>query len=181
MQMSIGASMAETGAKQDETYRLAVSEHGAALGRLARAYEADPELRRDLLQDIHVGLWRSFAGFSGQCSLRTWVYRVAHNIATSHVLRRKRAAKQVSLDALDELPDDGNLEESVGEKQKLDLLTAMIQTLKQPDRQVILLYLEDLDASAISEIVGLKPGAVATKIHRIKAVLASRFRERSAS
>ena len=112
--------------------------------------------------------------------MRTWVYRVAHNIAATHVMRRKRLGKQMSLEGLDELPDAANLEDSIGEKQKLDLLTAMIQTLKQPDRQIILLYLEDLDAAAISEIVGLKPGAVATKIHRIKAVLASRFRERSA-
>jgi RNA polymerase sigma-70 factor (ECF subfamily) len=165
---------------QDERYRLAVSEHGAALGRLVRAYEADADLRRDLLQDIHIGLWRSFAGFNAQCSMRTWVYRVAHNIATSHVLRRKRQGKQVSLDMLEEFPDGGNLEESTGEKQKLTALMELIGTLKQPDRQVILLYLEDLDAAEISEIVGLKPGAVATKIHRIKAVLASRFRERSA-
>jgi RNA polymerase sigma-70 factor (ECF subfamily) len=169
-----------TGANQDESYRLAVSQHGAALGRLVRAYEADPELRRDLLQDIHVGLWRSFAGFNGQCSMRTWVYRVAHNIASSHVLRRKRTAKQVSLDTLEELPDGGNLEESTGEKQRLAALMTMVRTLKPPDRQVILLYLEDLDAAAISDIVGLKPGAVATKIHRIKAVLARRFHERSA-
>lgn len=178
MQTGTGGGM--TGADQDECYRLAVSEHGAALCRLARAYEADADLRRDLLQDIHVGLWRSFAGFNGQCSMRTWVYRVAHNIATSHVLRRKRAGKQVSLEVLEELPDGGNLEESTGEKQKLEALMAMIQTLGPPDRQVILLYLEDLDAAAISEIVGLKPGAVATKIHRIKALLARRFREGSA-
>ena len=169
-----------TGANQDESYRLAVAEHGEALGRLVRAYEAAPELRRDLLQDIHIGLWRSFAGFDGQCSMRTWVYRVAHNIATSHVLRRKRAGKQVSLDMLEELPDADNPEESTDEKQKLEMLMAMIQTLGPPDRQVILLYLEDLDAAAISDIVGLKPGAVATKIHRIKAVLARRFHERSA-
>jgi len=170
-----------TSANQDESYRLAVSEHGAALGRLVRAYEADPELRRDLLQDIHIGLWRSFAGFKGQCSMRTWVYRVAHNIAASHVTRRMRMRKQVSLDMLEELPDGENLEVSTGEKQKLEALMAMIQTLGPPDRQVILLYLEDLDAAAISEIVGLKPGAVATKIHRIKAVLARRFHERSVS
>ena len=172
--------MAGTGTNQDESYRLAVAEHGAALSRLVRAYEADAELRRDLLQDIHVGLWRSFATFTGECSLRTWVYRVAHNIASSHVLQRKRAGKQVSLDMLEGLSDAENLEANTGEKQKLRVLMAMIQTLAPPDRQVILLYLEDLDAAAISEIVGLSPGAVATKIHRIKTVLARRFNERSA-
>ncbi|MGZ6014354.1 MAG: sigma factor-like helix-turn-helix DNA-binding protein [Phenylobacterium sp.] len=46
-----------------------------------------------------------------------------------------------------------------------------------PDRQVLLLYLEDLDAAAIGEITGLSAGAVATKIHRLKALLARRFAE----
>src|SRR5207302_4720671 len=75
---------------QDANYRDAAAEYGAALERLARAYEADPDRRRDLLQEIHLALWRSFAGFNGLCSQRTWVYRVAPNSATSHVLRERR-------------------------------------------------------------------------------------------
>jgi RNA polymerase sigma-70 factor (ECF subfamily) len=51
----------------------------------------------------------------------------------------------------------------------------MIQTLKPADRQIVLLYLEDLDAATIGEVTGLSPGAVATKIHRIKNILARRF------
>ncbi len=160
---------------QDELYRAAIAEHGAAIGRLLRAYEANAELRRDLLQDIHVGLWRSFAQFDRRCSLRTWVYRVAHNIASSHVARRMRAGKQVSLDALMELPDNRDVEETASEKQMLEKL--LIRTLGQPDRQIILLYLEDMDAGAIAEITGLRPGAIATKIHRIKALLAQRFKD----
>jgi RNA polymerase sigma-70 factor (ECF subfamily) len=162
-------------ADQDALYRLAVAEHGDAIGRLLRAYEADPELRRDLLQEIHVGLWRSFAGFDRRCAMRTWVYRVAHNIASSHVARRMRMGKQVSLDALAELPDDGSIEDATFEKRTLEKLTALIRTLAQPDRQIILLYLEDMDAASIAEITGLTPGAIATKIHRIKALLARRF------
>ena len=49
-------------------------------------------------------------------------------------------------------------------------LMALIHQLKPPDRQLMLLYLDDLDAKEIGEITGLSPGAVATKIHRIKAV-----------
>lgn len=62
----------------------------AALDRLARAYELDAEVRQDLLQEIHLQLWRSFAQFDGRCSMRTWVYRVAHNVATGHVIRQRR-------------------------------------------------------------------------------------------
>jgi RNA polymerase sigma-70 factor (ECF subfamily) len=55
--------------------------------------------------------------------------------------------------------------------------SALIQGLKPADRQVVLLYLEDLDAAAIGEITGLSPGAIAVKIHRAKALLARRFNQ----
>lgn len=60
-------------------YVQAVEEFGAALARLARGYEAAPDRRKELLQDIHAELWHSFVRFDGRCLLRTWVYQVAHN------------------------------------------------------------------------------------------------------
>ena len=77
-------------ASQDSKYLEAVETHDPALARLARAYEADDEKRRNLLQDIHFQLWRSLRCFDGRCSLRTWVYRVAHHVAASHVLKERR-------------------------------------------------------------------------------------------
>jgi RNA polymerase sigma-70 factor (ECF subfamily) len=68
--------------------------------RLASAYEADPSLRQDLLQEIHAALWHSFHTFDNRCGLRTWVYRVAHNTAVSHV----RAASRPDLVSLEEAP-----------------------------------------------------------------------------
>jgi len=162
-------------AGQDERYRGAAAEYGPALERLARAVEADAAERRDLLQEIHLAVWRSMAGFDGRCSLRSWVYRVAHNAAASHVMRRRRAPKGVSIEELVLADDGANPEEIAGEKQALERLMAMIRALKAPDAQVMLLYLEDLDAAAIGEITGMSPGAIATKIHRIKALLAKRF------
>ncbi len=81
---------------QEDLYHQAADSFGAALERLARAYEADPDKRRDLMQEIHLALWRSFDGFAGRCSLRTWVYRVAHNTAASHVIRQRRSRVQTS-------------------------------------------------------------------------------------
>lgn len=111
--------------------------------------------------------------------MRTWVYRVAHNTAASHAMQRRRArtAKLASLEELADTPDGDNPEHTAGEHQMLERLMGMIRALKAPDAQVMLLYLEDLDAAAIGEITGLKAGAVATKIHRIKTILAKRFRE----
>lgn len=167
---------------RDERYRQAAEAFGPALERLAHGYERDPHLRRDLVQDIHVALWRSFDAFDGRCSTRTWVYRVAHNTATSHVLRRRRdTAGLVGLDQIADPPGDDNPEATAGTRQALDRLLTLIHGLTPTDRQVALLYLEDLDANAIGEVTGLSPGAVAVRIHRLKAILAARFHARRPS
>jgi RNA polymerase sigma-70 factor, ECF subfamily len=163
------------GSTQDQRYQQAVDAYGHSLERLARAYEAHPDRRRDLLQDIHVAVWRSFATFDARCSLRTWVYRVAHNAAASYVIGQRRIySRLVSIEDLDSLPhrDDGP---QAGRQLALDKLLALIQQLKPLDRQVILSYLEGLDAVSIGEITGISPGNVATKIHRIKNLLARKF------
>jgi len=143
------------------------------------AYEADPEKRRDLSQDIHFQLWRSFQRYDARCSLRTWVYRVAHHVAASHVLRERRIfSKLVSLEELEMLPDKnpwGHIE--MDQRKTLERLSVLIQQLKPLDRQVIVSYLEDLDAVSIGEITGLSPGNVAMRIHRIKNILARRFHQ----
>ncbi len=67
---------------------------GAMIERLARGYEADPDLRRDLVQEIHAALWRSFAIFEGQCSEKSWTYRIAHNVAVTHLVSAKRRRRR---------------------------------------------------------------------------------------
>ena len=130
------------------------------------------------MQDIHLALWQSLARFDRRCSLRTWVYRVAHNVATSQVLRRKgRAPTLVSLEELAEPSRESEAFAAVDRQQTLDRLLALVQQLRPLDRQIILLYLEDLDAAAIGEITALSAGNVATKIHRIKSILKRRFHE----
>ena len=165
---------------QDELYQQAAADYGAALDRLARAYEANSDKRRDLVQEIHVALWRSFEGFDARCSLRTWVYRVAHNTATSYMIRERRfnSRMAVTLEEVGDMavslrPDAAADRQIAGER-----LLGIVQNLEPADRQVILLYLEGLDAGAIGEITGLSAGNVATKIHRIKRVLKQRFYER---
>ena len=164
---------------RDGLYREAAETYGAALDRLARAYEADAEIRRDLVQEIHIALWRSFAGFDARCSLRTWVYRVAHNAATSHVIRQRRMNSRtlVSLEEVDAAPAKSESELDVDQRQALDRLLGLVQRLKPLDRQVILSYLEEMDAASIAEITGISPGNVATKIHRIKNILARQFHQ----
>lgn len=168
-----------TAGDADELYHSCAAQFGPALDRLASAYEADFDLRRDLLQEIHTALWRSFRVFDGRCSLRTWTFRVAHNIAASHVVRQIRHNSRgwVSLETVEALPTSENNEAAAGQRLVLDRLMALIQKLRPFDRQIFLLYLEGLDAGSIAEIAGVSPTNVTTKIHRIKEILIRQFRE----
>jgi RNA polymerase sigma-70 factor (ECF subfamily) len=105
------------------------------------------------------------------------VYRVAHNVAASHVVRHKRAGNRplVSLDDFDDLPVAADSGDAFDQQQSLERLREFIQQLKPIERQVILLYLEGTDAAGIAEITGISASNVATKIHRIKKILAGRF------
>jgi RNA polymerase sigma-70 factor (ECF subfamily) len=167
------------GKSQDDRYLEAAAAYGAALHRLATAYEADPDKRRDLLQDVHLALWRSLESFDGRCSLRTWVYRVAHNAATSYVIRQRRShtSAWLSLEEVAAVADPAEGERAADQRHSLDRLLALVQQLKPLDRQVILSYLEGLDAAATAEIIGISAGNVATKIHRIKNLLAQQFHQ----
>jgi RNA polymerase sigma-70 factor (ECF subfamily) len=155
-----------------------VDKFGSSLERLARAYEADLEKRRDLSQDIHLQLWRSFQRYDARCSLRTWTYRVAHHVAASHVIRERRIfSTLVRLEDLEMLPDKNEGSSAADRRLNLDRLSALIQRLRPLDRQVIVCCLEDMDAGSIGEITGLSPANVAMRIHRIKKILARRFHE----
>jgi RNA polymerase sigma-70 factor (ECF subfamily) len=136
----------------------------------------DPGARRDLLQDIHLQLWRSFALFDGRCSLRTWVYRIAHNVGVAHVVRQRRLRNRlVSVDSIEAMQGGDQSELATSQAEALERLSKVIQRLKP--RQIIVAYLEGLDASSIGAITGLSAANIAMKIHRIKNILRRWFAE----
>jgi RNA polymerase sigma-70 factor, ECF subfamily len=98
-------------------------------------------------------------------------------VATSHVIshRRQSSREWVTLDALEAMPDHGD-SEAADRELMLHELHALIHQLDPPDRQLMLLYLEGFDAASIGEITGLSPSNVATRIHRLKRVIANRVR-----
>ena len=162
---------------QPALFDQAVAAYGSALQRLAHAYEATPDRRADLLQEIYLALWQSLQRFNGRCSLGTWVYRVAHNTATTISIRKRDRLLLIGLEDVNPAADPPNVAHAIDDERARAKLLELIARLKPLDRQVVLLYLEDLDAAAIGEIVGLSAANVATKIHRLKKVLAQQFHE----
>ena len=85
--------------RDDRCIRL-LQEHDRALRRMAASYERDPSRRQDLVQDIWLAVWQALPRFRNECSERTFVFRIAHNRAVSHVDHWQRR----QTDLLDETP-----------------------------------------------------------------------------
>jgi RNA polymerase sigma-70 factor (ECF subfamily) len=135
--------------RQDALYAEACSAYGAVIRRLARGYEADSDKQRDLLQEMHLELWMSLKSFSGRCSLQTWVYRIAHNVGASHVMRSRRmASRLVDLETLEAGIPFIDAEAQADRRFPVTILLNLIHQLKPLDREVILLYLEGEAAGA---------------------------------
>ena len=75
------------------------------------------------------------------------------------------------------MPGSDQGEFAASQKEALERLSMLIQRLKPLDRQIIVSYLEGMDASSIGEITGLSPANIAMKVHRIKKILKRWFGE----
>jgi RNA polymerase sigma-70 factor (ECF subfamily) len=150
-------------------------EYEPALRRLAAAYEPDVHEREDLLQDIAFALWRALPGFRGDSSMRTFVYRVAHNRAISHRLNGHRRHRVVELgdydsDVADTRPDaEAQLERSELTTTLMDGVRALTPAL----RQTMLLSLEGLSHAEIAEVLGTTQATVAVRLTRARSALAA--------
>ncbi len=156
-------------------------EHGPALSRLASGYERFAAAREELLQEIALAIWQALPRFRGECSERTFVYRIAHNRGLTHACRRRPAHQP-----LDELPealapvDPRPLPDEQAERaRRRDWLMAAVRRLALPHRQVIMLALEDLSHAEIAAVLGITENNVGVRLHRARAALKEALEERT--
>ena len=151
-------------------------EYQPALRRLVSAYLVNPADREDLLQEIAAGIWKSLPGFRGDSSERTWIYRIAHNIAIRNSSQvRARSAREPGFESSFDHPSGERSAEDtllLGEKQRA--LMGGIRELPAVDRQIVTLHLEGLSAAEIEEVAGVSAGAIATRLTRIRQRLSDR-------
>ncbi len=142
------------------------------LRRLTVSYASEPADRDDLYQEITAAIWTALPRFRGNSSERTWVYRIAHNIAISASLRHRRRTQHETLlrqDVASQLLDPEA--QSLESEQRLLLIEA-VRSIRGLDKQIIVLHLEGLTNGEIAEVAGLTEGAVATRLSRVRAQLA---------
>ena len=157
-----------------------LSEHGAAISRLAFSYETVASVREELVQEIALAIWQALAQFRGECSERTFVYRIAHNRGLSHVWKRRPPHQPLEEIEESDQPIDPrpHPEEQAARTDRRARLMSAIQSLPVTHRQMIVLMLEGLSQAQMSEVLGITENNVAVRLNRARNLLKDALGER---
>lgn len=151
-----------------------LAEYGVALRRLAGAYARDAADADDLAQEIAIAIWDALPGFRGDCSERTFVYRVARNRALTY--RHRRRPEGDPLEAADAVPDPRPLPDAeVDQAARHDALRRTIQQLPETLSGVVVLRLEGLSDREIADVLGITVNNVAVRLTRAREALRQRL------
>ena len=144
-----------------------VAEHGAAIGRVAAAFERDAGLREDLAQDILLAIWQALPSFRNDAPLQHFVLRIAHNRAASHALKASRQPRSTALD--ERLPSHTPpLDTQAIQGEAAQRLLAAVQQLSVADRQLVALALEGLSYKEIASLLELSVNLVGVRLNRAR-------------
>jgi RNA polymerase sigma-70 factor, ECF subfamily len=138
--------------------------HQQTVHKICRAYCPLSEDQRDLFQEITLQLWRAYPNFKGESKENTWIYRIALNVAISHI-RRKKARTMTLTEAFQQVPEPP---ESFEKQEQIDQLYQAIYTLSDLEKALVLLYFEDKSMDEIAGLTGISVGNVRVKMHRIR-------------
>lgn len=151
-----------------------IQAHKGIIYKIVNSYCADTEDRKDLTQEIILQLWKSFDNYIELYKYSTWIYRIALNVAISFY-RKQNSRKRISNTFTDNIINisDTNITDETDEN--IILLQQFISQLKDLDKALMFLYLEEKSYKEIADIIGISETNVATKIGRIKKILKQKF------
>ncbi len=163
------------GTIQKEKYVAIINDHKKIIYKICNSYCRNTEDRKDLEQEILIQLWKSLDRFNGDSKVSTWIYRVALNVAISFYRKDcKRVNGDVDIDERILRMEDPEGENELMD-QNLILLHHFINQLKELDKALMIMYLDDHSYEEIAAVLGITKTNVATKINRIKLRLRKQF------
>jgi RNA polymerase sigma-70 factor (ECF subfamily) len=152
----------------------------ARIYRYALLSLRDPDLADSVTQDCFLRAYKARAEFRGDCTLATWLTRIATNLVRDAVRSRKfQFWKTATLHAVDvgELADRLrspaiSAESSLVVREKLVKVWDTVATLPTKQRSVFLLrFVEDMELTEIATALGLHVGTVKSHLHRALATV----------
>jgi len=143
----------------------------------------DRDLALSLTQDTFTRAWAARAAFRGDCSISTWLMRIALNLIRDHTRTdRFRFWKRVSETAVDvadiaeHVPHrDSSPEASLIAREQLALVWDSVAHLSANQRNIFMLrFIEEFELSEIADITNMPVSTVKTHLYRALAAIRAR-------
>lgn len=160
--------------ESQEEFAALISRHAGITRKVAMTYCRNAADRADLAQEISTQLWSAWSRYDRARPFTTWMYRIALNVAITHVRGVYRVGRyNVPLDQAHlQVPSEP---EDHDQNDAMAALEAMIAELDPLNRALMLLYLDERSQREIAEILGISESNVGTKINRLKQRICARF------
>ena len=139
--------------------------------KICKLYAAEED-RDDLKQEIIYQLWKSYPTYRGDSKFQSWMYRVALNTAMLGLRARKIKYTMLSDQTL-EISEDPF--EHQDQEIRINQLYRQISKLRDLDKTIIFLYLEQCSYDEIAEITGISTKNVSVRLVRIRKKLRSQL------
>lgn len=144
--------------------------------RICRVYCKNPSDVLDLYQEVLLNVWKGLKGFREESNINTWFYRIALNVALRFQDKSKKRLKVT--DNFIEIIQPENIVKDLIKQEQIQQLHSCIQQLKEIDRQIILLHLEELSYAEIGAVIGISESNVGARISRAKQQLIKLFNKK---
>ncbi len=152
-------------------FEIIYKEYSPKIYRLCMGYVNDSDWAKDLVQETFISVWKNLPNFRKESAINTWIYRIAVNNCLRQIERKK---KTVDDQILVHIPSSTPVEDN---NEQLVFLRKCIAELKEVDRIIISMVLEEIPQKEIAEVLGVSEGNVRVKVHRIKGKISQKFKE----
>ena len=136
------------------------------------SYTNDLSIAEDCVQDTFIKLATKTPKFNERSSFKTWLYAIGRNIVISHI--RKMGKKEVSLDEIENVKAETDLENNYLIEERKIILYQSIRKLKSDYQKVIVLtYFEDFSVNEICKIMHKSKKQINNLLYNAKKALKS--------
>lgn len=160
------------GAGDRHAFSWLVKRHQGGVHRYLTRMTGIPETARELAQDTFVRAFQALPSWRPEARFRTWLFRIAHNLALDHLRRAKRVTFE-PLDEVLETPDAApGPEQRLESLQRVRQLEAALAELPAAHRDILLLReIEEMSYEDIARTLELNLGTVRSRLARARAAL----------
>lgn len=139
--------------------------YGPSLYAFARRRTGDPQLAREIVQDVMVKVWRSADRFDpGIASLRTWMFQIARNATIDAARRHARRPQLVRDDPSPDLAVPGDHDADIESMFRTWVVRAALERLSADHRAAIeLVYFRHHTVAEAAVRLGIAEGTVKSR------------------